>query len=343
MAVRAREAEPRQLRCELTGLDARVGRRLGDRAQDLRLDHGRPGRLLERGDVLLGHAPQVVLRADVSEGSPAHLVCDAGLRQALHGRGQRTHLLVASHRHLQRDLVGQLAEPAEIADDERLAERQRADCAPRRLAHGRRTQQYAGVARLHQRPQALLLDIGLANHALPVEAEPLEPAVEVEPRRLGADEQQPRSGMGLTELGERAQELRNPLALVQVPEAAEQRRALDRRGLDVGRRPRRVRDPPQRAGVAMLSRALLDVARVRDHPGRLVEHLSSQGELGRADLPERRHAAFEDAPAEHAAGHARLAFHRGEIGMAVVPPHRHPRDEVVDDEVVHDDDARPPA
>ena len=42
-------------------------------------------------------------------------------------------------------------------------------------------------------------------------------------------------------------------------------------------------------------------------------------------------------------GDARLALHRREIRVAVLPPDRHARDEMVDHEVVQDDDARPPA
>src|SRR5438874_36343 len=91
---------------------------------------------------------------------------------------ERTHLLVAADGHLQRDVVGQLAEPADVADDERLAERQRANRATRRLSHRWRAQQHTGVARAQQRPEPLLLDVGLADDALTVEAEPLEPAGE---------------------------------------------------------------------------------------------------------------------------------------------------------------------
>ena len=47
-------------------------------------------------------------------------------------------------------LVGQLREPAEVADYERPPERERADRAARRLPHRRRAQRDAGVARGHQ-------------------------------------------------------------------------------------------------------------------------------------------------------------------------------------------------
>ena len=46
---------------------------------------------------------------------------------------------------------------------------------------------------------------------------------------------------------------------------------------------------------------------------------------------------------EKASDDAVLALHRVEVAVAVSPADGHPRDEVVDDEVVQDDDARLPA
>ena len=175
---------------------------------------------------------------DVRPSRLAHARGDAGLGEPRHRRDERLDLSVAD-RHLERDIVGQLREPADVADDERLPERQRANRAPRRLAHRRRAQQDAGRAGRHERPEPLLLDVRLADHALGVEPEPLQPPCEVEPGRLGADEEQPRSGMRSAELGEGAQQLRDALALVQMAEAAEERRALDPRRLDVRRGPGR--------------------------------------------------------------------------------------------------------
>ena len=336
------EAEARELRPEPGRVGARVGRRLGDGVQDLRLDGARPRRLLERGGVLLGDVLEVVLGADVGERGLAHARGDAGLGEPPHRRGQRLDLSLAD-RHLQRDVVGQLREPADVADDERLAERERADRAARRLAHRRRAQEDARIARRHQAPEALLLDVRLADHALVVEAEPLEPPVEVEAGRLGADEQQARSRMPGTEVRERAQHLRDALALVQVAEAAEERLAVDLRRLELGCGPRGMGDAPERPVVAVLAHECLDIARVDDHARGAVEHLAGERELGRPDLPERRHAALEDAPAEHAPGDARLALDRGEVRVPVMPPDRHARDEVMDDEVVQHDDAGPSA
>ncbi len=207
---------------------------------------------------------------------------------------------------------------------------------------GARSSTHASQAAISDQSRCLL-DVRLADHALRVEARPLEPAGEVEARRLRADEQQPRAGMRPPQLGERAQQLRDPLALVDVPEAADQRRALDRRRLDVGRRPGRMRDPPERPVVAVVARPLLDVVRVDDQTGGAVEHLAGERELLRPNLPERRHAALEHAVAEQPSGHARLALHRGEIRVSVLASDRQTGDEMVDHPVVEDDDARLPA
>ena len=94
---------------------------------------------------------------------------------------------------LERDVVGELGEPAGVADDERLAERQRADRRARRLAHRRGAQADVDVARGHQRPQPLLVDPALPHDPVAVEPEPLQPPLEVEARRDRADEQQPRA------------------------------------------------------------------------------------------------------------------------------------------------------
>ena len=197
----------------------------------------------------------------------------------------RRDLRVAADGHLERDVVGKLGEPADVADDERLAERERADRAARRLAHRRRTQQHARVARGEQRPEPRLLDVRLADHAFASSPSRSSRPSRSKPGRLRADEQQARAGMRRAELGERTQQLRDALVLVQVPEAADERRAVDRDRLDRGRRPRRMRDAPERPVVAVLARVRLGVARVDDHAGRAVEHLARERELLRAAPP----------------------------------------------------------
>ena len=96
-------------------------------------------------------------------------------------------------RDLQRDLVRQLGEPADVGDDERRADRERADDDRRRLAHRRRPQRDRRVDAPEQRPQPLLGDVVLAHDRVR-QAGLLDPPVELE-RRVGrAGEHEPRSG-----------------------------------------------------------------------------------------------------------------------------------------------------
>ena len=143
--------------------------------------------------------------------------------------------------------------------------RARGSTLPGRLAHRRRAQGDADVAGGHQRPEPLLVDVLLADDALTGQAEPLQPAIEVEAGRDGADEQQPRVRTRSAQARERLEQLRDPLARVQVAEAADQRarpRSVPARPRRA--RPGRVRDPPDRPLVAGRARPLLDVARVDD-------------------------------------------------------------------------------
>ena len=68
------------------------------------------------------------------------------------------------------------------------------------------------VAGGHQRPQPPLVHVALADEAVACEAEPLEPPVEVEAGRGGADEQEPGTGALAAQAGERLEELRDALA-----------------------------------------------------------------------------------------------------------------------------------
>ena len=182
-----------------------------------------------------------------------------------------------------------------------------------------------------------------ASRTMPVigQAEPLQPPVEIEAGRDGADEQQPRVRPLAAQPRERLEQLRDPLARVHVPERADQRRSLERRGRDRRVLPGGVRDPPDRALVARRTRAPLDVARVDDQPGREVEHLAGEVVVLRAALPERRDPLVEHAVPEQAADDAAFPLHRVEVAVAVAAADRQTRDEVVKDEVVQDDDAGP--
>ena len=176
----------------------------------------------------------------------AHRPDHLGIGQAAQRGGERLHLLLAPDGDLDRDRVRKLREPADVADDERLADRERTDRGSRRLAHRRRAQQHDRVARLHERPQPLLLDVRLADDTGVVEPRARDAAREVEARRLGADEQEARAVSRAAQTGERGQQLRDALVLVDVPEAADQRRALDALRRDVAARAR----PGARRGAA---------------------------------------------------------------------------------------------
>ena len=194
--VGADEGRRRELGREQLRLEPHVDGRLGHLAQHLLAHRPAAGRLLQRGGVQLRGTAEVVLARDVRPHGRAHPRPEIAVAaEALERAGERVDLLLAAHRHLQRNVVRQLREPADVADDDRRPERQRAERARRRLAHRRRAQLHAGGARRHQRPEPALLDVRLANHTLRVEPEPLQPACEVESRRLAPDEQQARIGM----------------------------------------------------------------------------------------------------------------------------------------------------
>ena len=91
---------------------------------------------------------------------------------------KRLHLVLVD-RHLQHRVVRQLAEPADVGDDERLAERERADRRARGLTHRRVAQVHEHVTGGHQRPHSILGHVVQPLHAVD-EAEPLEPPLHVE-------------------------------------------------------------------------------------------------------------------------------------------------------------------
>ena len=174
---------------------------------------------------------------------------------------------------------------------------------------------------------------------LAADAEPLEPALEIEALGGRAGEQQPRARPALPEEREGLEQLRDPLVHVQEAEAADERGAVDGGRLDRLHRPGRVRDAPDRAAVAGGAHAGLDVARVDDQAVGEVEHGAREREPLRLRLPEERQEVVEDAEAEQPPGDAELALHRVEVAAAVAAADRHPGDQVVEHELVQDDDA----
>ena len=115
-----------------------------------------------------------------------------------------------------------------------------------------------------------------------------------------------------------------------------------RRGLDRGDRdlPRRHRDPPHGAGEAELAHPLLREVRVDDDPGRGLDDPHRQREVGGAVRPQRLEQAVDDAVCEQPSDDALLELHRVQVAVRPAAGDGHPGDEVVQNDVVQDDDAR---
>ena len=149
--ARSRPRRPRRADLAEHGARRRPRRRRRSRARP------RSGRRRARRRARAGRAPRAAAPIDArtsgrvasssSAASSASSSCSSGAR-------------------LQRDLVRQLGEPADAGDDERLAERERADRGAGGLAHRRRAQVDADVARGHQRPEPRLVDTALADDAV---------------------------------------------------------------------------------------------------------------------------------------------------------------------------------
>ncbi len=136
------------------------------------------------------------------------------------------------------------------------------------------------------------------------------------------------------------EQLRHALARVDVAESTEDGVACNGLRLDVGDRPRRMRDDPDPPRVARGAGTVADVAGMDDEAGREPEHLAREREVLGPVLPQRRDALVEDAVCEQPPDHAVLALHRVEVAVAVAPPDGQTGDEVVKDEIVEDDEAR---
>ena len=255
--------------------------------------------------VRVGDAVEVVLAARRSR-APAAPSSRLVVGRELERSRDRRHLVLVD-RDLQRDAVRQLGEPADVGDEHRLAERERADHRARRLAHRRRAQVDEHVARRHQRPQPLLRHVLLADHARRrVEPEPLEPPLEVEPLGRRADEQQPRARPAL------AAAARTPRAAAGSAcscSGCRSSRSADRPRRRRRRDGRRAATPGAgcaRAGPrspAARARSL-DVARVDDHARREVEDRAGEREALGLRLPEQRQQVVEHAEPEQPPGDA---------------------------------------
>jgi hypothetical protein len=165
-----------ELRRELgSRLDADIRGGLCDLRDDGVGDDRPAGGLLQRSGICLGDVGHVVLALDVRPRRVAHReLCRLARGEQLERTCELGDLVVVD-RHLERHVVGQLGEPAEIADDEGAPERERANDAPGRFTHRGGTKRDACVAGSDQRPEAPFVDVvdaldALADEALRVEA-----------------------------------------------------------------------------------------------------------------------------------------------------------------------------
>ena len=233
-------SESRRAISEASGVPARCppARRLAHLAEDLVGHRGPAGHALEGGGLERSDPAEVVLRRrELARGGAHRGACVGALGEEPERRCEVGDL-VRADAHLQRDSFGQLREPPHVRHDQRLPERERADRGPARLAHRRRAKADVDVARRHERPQPALVDEPLADDPVSLQPEPLEPPVEVEPGRGGADEQEPGARVLRPYPGERLEQLRHALGVVDVPERAD--RAVPRAGRPA-RRPARAR------------------------------------------------------------------------------------------------------
>ena len=199
------------------------------------------------------------------------------------------------------------------------------------------------VAGPHQRPEPPLVDVALADQPVAVEAEPLEPPVEVEPRRRRSDEQEPRPGCSPRRRRERLEELRHALARVDVPERADSGSPAigGRRDAGTGQAGCGTRAiGPSKPAARARSR---DVARSARQAVASSSTSPASGKSSRPGLPERRQPLVEHAVAEQPPDDAVLALHRVEVAVPVAAPDGDARDQVVEHEVVEDDEAGRPA
>src|SRR4029453_13652304 len=209
-------------------------------------------------------------------------------------------------------------------DNEALPEGERPDHPPRGLTHRRMSEVHAHVDPGEQAPEATLLNPALPDETTCVEAQALEPAVEIEAGRGRSDEEQRGVRVPLADGGERAQELGDALTRVDDPEAPNDTAAGDALRPDVGNWPGRVRHDRDRSRGSGRSYEIVDGVRVGDDRGRVVEDEPGEREVLRSGLPERRDPLVEHAVREEASDDTVLALHRVEVAAAVPAPDRHP-------------------
>ena len=123
----ARQSDVVEPACELRGerrpgLDADLGGGLRDLGDNRVGDPGPAGGLFQRRRIVLGNAPEIVISLSVGARGIAHReLCRLARSEQLERCRKRRDLVLVDG-HLQRHVVRQLREPAEIADDERPSE-----------------------------------------------------------------------------------------------------------------------------------------------------------------------------------------------------------------------------
>ena len=159
------------------------------------------------------------------------------------------------------------------------------------------------------------------------------------PGAVGPTRSSVTSGCARRTAADRSQELGDPLARVHDAEAGDDGPLATRSGsMPVPAMPGAGRR--RSALVAGGAGPIAHVLRVDDQRGRVVEHVGRERKVGGARLPQRRDPLVHHAVREQAAGDAVLTLHQVEVRVSVAARQRHPGDEVVEDEVVQDDDAR---
>ena len=240
-----------------------------------------------------------------------------------------------------RDVGRKLREPADVAHDERLPERERrgSRCPTSRPSSD------GGGSRARRCPAMRPQSLGSSTHpsrtspssaspsrwrrrsrSKPGEVDPTRSSVSSGCARRTSAVARRSSGIRLLELTTPKQPTTTPLA--------------DALGRDARSRPGGMRHDVDRAVEAGCPRPIADVARVDDQAGGVLEDEGRQREVLRSRLPQRRNALVEHAVAEQAPDDAVLALHEVEVRVPVPAPDGHAGNEVVQDEVVEDDDAR---
>src|SRR5205823_3713279 len=119
--------------------------------------------------------------------SCSRILMSSGRRPSAAGSVAKPDLALAN-RNLRRHIVRKLAEPADVRDDERTAQHERADRDPGRLAHRRKAQVDADIAALEKRPESRFVCVAERVHMLSdAEVRSVEQRVELKTRRGRTD------------------------------------------------------------------------------------------------------------------------------------------------------------